>query len=41
MEVDPKTAPATNYHNQSYFFCSEGCRDKFEADPGRYVSTDE
>ena len=41
MEVDTHTAPVTSYHGRTYYFCSESDRDKFEADPGRYVSTDE
>lgn len=27
----------TTYDSQTYYFCSEGCRDAFTADPGRYV----
>lgn len=38
MELDQNTAPATTtYDDQTYFFCSEGCRDAFVEDPGRYV----
>lgn len=38
-DVDERTAPATtDYEGDTYYFCSETCRDKFEADPERYVS---
>ena len=37
MSVDQQTAPSTTYDAQTYFFCSEGCRDAFAADPGRYL----
>jgi Cu+-exporting ATPase len=39
MDVDEPTAAAkTEYEGDTYYFCSERCRDKFEADPERYVS---
>ena len=39
MEVDERTAPAqVDYEDDTYYFCSGVCRDKFEADPERYVS---
>ncbi len=37
MTVDPQTAPSATHDAQTYYFCSEGCRDQFVADPGRYV----
>src|SRR5829696_3207202 len=37
MSVDPHTAKYTARHSgQPYYFCSEGCRTKFLADPARY-----
>ena len=37
MQVDPATAAASLEHDGTrYFFCSEGCRDTFEADPGSF-----
>jgi Cu+-exporting ATPase len=38
MSVDPATAAATADHaGRTYYFCSAGCRDKFVAQPQRYV----
>ena len=38
MTVDPhKTSHKTEYLGHPYYFCSAGCRAKFEADPKRYI----
>ena len=38
MQVDPaKAAGTSQYQGQAYFFCSKGCKTKFDANPGRYV----
>jgi Cu+-exporting ATPase len=38
MLVDPLTANnRSEYGRQPYFFCSAGCKAKFEADPGQYL----
>ena len=38
MTVDPHTASHRAEHNgHPYYFCSNGCRTKFEADPARYL----
>ncbi len=39
MMVNPETAPdrATN-QGETYYFCSPECREKFVADPRRYVN---
>jgi Cu+-exporting ATPase len=38
MEIDPETAAAQTCHEgRKVFFCAEGCRDAFLADPGRYT----
>lgn len=38
MEVSRLTAFAeTNYEGKTYYFCSPGCRDAFEAEPGKYL----
>src|SRR5688500_9083371 len=40
MTVDPqKTAHRAAFEGHSYFFCSAGCRGKFEAEPLKYVRT--
>ena len=38
MTVDPQTAKhRTRHEGHDYFFCSAGCRGKFEADPAKYL----
>jgi Cu+-exporting ATPase len=38
MDVDPATAKHKADHGgQTYYFCSAGCRTKFEADPQKYL----
>jgi P-type Cu+ transporter len=38
MTVDPQRTPHTASHSGAdYFFCSAGCRTKFEADPARHL----
>jgi Cu+-exporting ATPase len=38
MRIDPHTAKhRTEYEGRSYYFCSAGCREKFLADPKRYL----
>jgi Cu+-exporting ATPase len=39
MMIDPATAKDRSEHaGHTYYFCSTGCRDRFEADPVRYVT---
>ncbi len=38
MAVDPHVTPHRHVHTgHTYYFCSTGCRSKFEADPARYL----
>ncbi len=38
MKVDPASAKfSTRHKNQTYYFCSSGCQQKFEQDPDRYL----
>lgn len=37
MAVTQQDAPSASYDDQTYYFCSEGCRDQFEADPASFV----
>ena len=38
MNVDPHTTPYRHtLHGRTWYFCSEGCRAKFAADPDRYL----
>lgn len=39
MEVDPDKAKARIEHaGEDYYFCSDGCREKFEKAPGQYLN---
>ena len=39
MTVAPSGAAGTSIHNdQTYYFCSKGCKTKFDAEPGPYVA---
>jgi YHS domain-containing protein len=39
MRIDPDDAVATVDHDgETYYFCSEVCRDAFVADPAAYIS---
>lgn len=39
MRIDPDDAVATvEYDGETYYFCSEACRDAFVADPAAYIS---
>src|SRR5262245_29006925 len=39
MDVDERTAAVTTeYEGDTYYFCSEECKNKFVADPETYVS---
>jgi Cu+-exporting ATPase len=38
MTVDPRTARQASHRGMTYYFCSEGCRTKFLADPDRYLA---
>lgn len=41
MSVDPASAKhRSSYNGQTYFFCSETCRAKFERDPGAFIASD-
>ncbi|AWR88158.1 MULTISPECIES: YHS domain-containing protein [Thermaceae] len=38
MQIDPeKAAGRSEYQGQTYYFCSEGCKKSFDADPKKYV----
>jgi len=39
MSVDPATAEYRSDHDgKTYYFCSRGCKERFDEDPGRFVS---
>ena len=38
MDVQPENAAATSdYEGETYYFCAEGCKQKFDADPAKYL----
>jgi Cu+-exporting ATPase len=36
--VDPQTAPAENYRDETYYFCSDGCHERFVTNPGAFAA---
>lgn len=39
MRVDPAKAAGTSQHNgKTYYFCSTGCKAKFDANPQQYTN---
>lgn len=40
MQIDSgEAAGRLEYEGQTYYFCSEGCRETFAANPGEYVKS--
>jgi len=38
MEVKERTAKfKSTYKDKTYFFCAKGCKDRFDAEPQKYV----
>lgn len=38
MQVDPtKAAGTSQFNGKTYYFCSKGCKAKFDANPGQYA----
>lgn len=38
MQVDPaKAAGTSQYIGKTYYFCSKGCKTKFDAEPAKYA----
>ena len=39
MDVDSVAdAGQTEYKGQTYYFCSKGCKDTFDKEPGKYAA---
>ena len=39
MEIDPDTAAGkSEYRGTTYYFCAEGCKQEFDANPGKYLN---
>jgi Cu+-exporting ATPase len=42
MTIDPvRSAGSHDHGGRSYFFCSQGCLDKFKSSPSRYISSNQ
>lgn len=40
MKVDPDTAAGqSEYEGKTYYFCSTGCKRKFDANPAQYAGS--
>ena len=38
MQIEPAQAAGTSqYNGKTYYFCSAGCKAKFDADPAKYA----
>ena len=38
MQVDPaKAAGTSTYQSKAFYFCSKGCKAKFDANPSQFV----
>ena len=38
MDVEPGSAAAvSDYNGQKYYFCAVSCKERFDADPGKYL----
>lgn len=37
MNVDPQSAISYEYKGQTYYFCSDHCRTKFQAEPAKFA----
>ena len=38
MQIDPaKAAGTSEYQGTTYYFCSKGCKTKFDADPAHFA----
>lgn len=38
MQIDPANAAGTSdHHGKTYYFCSQGCKTKFDANPAHYM----
>ena len=41
MDVDPKTAAGkSDYQGKTYYFCNPSCKESFDKEPHRYLSSD-
>ena len=39
MEIDSESAAASSvYEGATYYFCAVGCKEEFDASPGKYVA---
>ena len=39
MQVDPASAAGqSDYQGETYYFCSKGCKERFDRDPSSFVT---
>jgi len=42
MKIDPKSAAAKRTHEgKTFYFCSAGCANQFDADPHKFAHTED
>ena len=42
MTVNTRTAEYRSFHgDQTYYFCSAGCKERFDKDPDKYLARDQ
>ena len=41
MKMDKKTEFSSENEGTKYYFCSENCKDKFNAEPNKYITKKE
>ena len=42
MEINPEDAAGTSeYEGTTYYFCADGCKQEFDADPAKYLANGE
>lgn len=41
MDIDSESAAATSdYEGTTYYFCAVGCKEQFDANPGKFLGTE-
>jgi Cu+-exporting ATPase len=41
MQVDPAKSISVDRNGEKFYFCSQGCATKFQADPNKYLQTNQ
>ena len=40
MEIDEKKTMTSTVDGNTYYFCSEACKDKFDKEPGKFSASE-